>query len=407
MSISTRSLSWSQKRPEQELAAEILWFLFGEHVTVRQDGALGNTMLDYKDTLPHDIRPLLALDASARVRTVYDCWQEGRGGISKLPNAPKRYDDLSIHVWSRGGGKSAFRKDGDLLVEGIASTIRTRPNEEWLVVHHKKEGIGRDIEEEVRALLPQTAQVHFLNWGSHDATNDFATVPNIILAGILFMRPSYYEALGRLASGHPSSRGRFDDREIKKVTIGEHRHLILQALCRGAVRKCAGEGCPPAHAYIIASRKSGIAEELLSIFPGAHVLPWRPVKKALKGKVAEAVEFITTQLGSAPSSTVTFKQVMAHIGWTDRKEFKRRIRHHDDFIEALDDAGIEEWGPGRWPKGFRRTSGASLTLLTEWCASPLLAPHRHLSATSKFQPYRTCGASRRRLSSHNLLKGVT
>ena len=125
------------------------------------------------------------------------------------------------------------------------------------------------------------------------------------------------------------------------------------------MRKCAGEGCPPAHAYIIASRKSGIADELLSIFPGAHVLPWRPVKKALKGKVAEAVEFITTQLGSAPSSTVTFKQVMAHIGWTDRKEFKRRIRQHDDFIDALDDAGIEEWGPGRWPKGFRRTGGAT------------------------------------------------
>ena len=348
------------ERPEQELAAEVLWFLFGEHVTVRQDGALGNTMLDYKDTLPHDIRPLLALDASARVRTVYDCWQEGRGGISKLPNAPKRYDDLSIHVWSRGGGKSAFRKEGDVLVEGIASTIRTRPNEEWLVVHHKKEGIDRDIEEEVRALLPQTAQVHFLNWGSHDATNDFATVPNIILAGILFMRPSYYEALGRLASGHPSSRGHFDDRKIKKVTVGEHRHLILQALCRGAVRKCAGEGCPPAHAYIIASRRSGIAGELQSIFPGAHVLPWRPVKKALKGKVAEAVEFIATQLGSAPSSTVTFKQVMAHIGWTDGKEFKRRIRHHDDFIEALDDAGIEEWGPGRWPKGFRLNRAAPL-----------------------------------------------
>ena len=101
------------ERPEQELAAEVLWFLFGEHVTVRQDGALGNTMLDYKDTLPDDIKPLLALDASARVRTVYDCWQEGRGGITKLPTAPKRYDDLSIHVWNRGGGKSAFRKDGD------------------------------------------------------------------------------------------------------------------------------------------------------------------------------------------------------------------------------------------------------------------------------------------------------
>ena len=112
-------------------------------------------MLDYKDTLPDDIKPLLALDASARVRTVYDCWEQGRGGIVRLPSAPKRYDDLSIHVWDRGGGKSGFRNDGDLLVEGIASTILSRPDEPWLVVHHKSESIGRDIEDEVRALLRQ------------------------------------------------------------------------------------------------------------------------------------------------------------------------------------------------------------------------------------------------------------
>jgi hypothetical protein len=341
------------ERPEQKLAAEVLWLLFGKHVTVRQDGAFGNTMLDYKDTLPDDLKPLLALDASARVRTVYDCWEQGRGGIIRLPSASKRYDNLSIHVWDRGGGKSGFRKDGDLLVEGIASTILTRPDEPWLVVHHKQEGICRDIEDEVRALLPPAACARFLNWGAHDATNEFADVPNIILAGTLFLRSSYYEALGRLASGHPSSNGRFDEEKVREVTAGEHRHLILQALCRGAVRKCLGERCPPARAYIIASRKSGIAEELPHIFPGARILPWRPVKKALRGKVAEAVEFITAQLASDPTSVVTFREVMAHLGWRDRKEFQRRIRKHDDFRAALVDAGIEEWGRGRYPKGFR------------------------------------------------------
>lgn len=44
------------ERPELKLAAEVLWLLFGKHVTVRQDGAFGNTMLDYKDTLPDDIK---------------------------------------------------------------------------------------------------------------------------------------------------------------------------------------------------------------------------------------------------------------------------------------------------------------------------------------------------------------
>jgi hypothetical protein len=85
------------------------------------------------------------------------------------------------------------------------------------------------------------------------------------------------------------------------------------------------------------------------------------VKKALRGKVAEAVEFITAQLASDPTSVVTFREVMAHLGWKDSKEFKRRIRKHDDFRAALVDAGIEEWGKGRWPKGFRSFSARFLT----------------------------------------------
>jgi protein involved in polysaccharide export with SLBB domain len=144
--------------------------------------AVGNAERDLEKAVGahDDLKPLLALDASARVRTVYDCWEHGRGGIVRLPDAPKRYDDLSIHVWDRGGGKSGFRKDGDQLVEGIASTILSQPDEPWLVVHHKAKSIGRDIEDEVGALLPPAARVHFLNWGAHDATNEYADVPNII-----------------------------------------------------------------------------------------------------------------------------------------------------------------------------------------------------------------------------------
>jgi hypothetical protein len=108
--------------------------------------------------------PLLALDASARVRTVYDCWQQGRGGIVMLPKAMKRYERLAIHVWQRGGGKSAFRSDARELVEGIASAIMTRPDEEWLVVHHKPAG-GLDFEAELRARLGMFCPtVHYLHW---------------------------------------------------------------------------------------------------------------------------------------------------------------------------------------------------------------------------------------------------
>jgi hypothetical protein len=309
-------------------------------------------MLDYKDTLPDDIKPLLALDASARVRTAYKYWEQGRGGIVRLPSAKKRYDALDIHVWNRGGGKSAFRKDGKQVAEAVVLTTMTRPNEEWLIVHHET-GINMDFEEEVRSRLPPSGPtVHFLHWGAHDATNEFANVPNIILAGTLFMRTSYYEALGRLASGHPSSRGRYDNEQTRQVTLGEHRHVILQALCRGAVRKSVGDGCPPARAYIIASPRSRISQTLQEIFPGASIGRWTPIKKPLTGKVADAFNFISRRLAQEPGSTVSFREVRDHINWKDSKDFKHSIRRHCDFVDALAAEGIKEWGKGKHPRGF-------------------------------------------------------
>jgi hypothetical protein len=271
-----------------------------------------------------------------------------------LPDAPKRYDQLAIHVWECSGAKSGYRKDGQLLVEGVAATIMTRPDEEWLVICHNAD-VDFDFEEELRAKLRAfVPKDRFLHWGAHDATNQFGHVPNIVLAGTLFFPTSHYEALGRLASAYPSSRGRYEKPRIKQVTLGEHRHMILQALCRGAVRKCSGDNCPPARAYIVASLKSGIADELPRIFPGAQVLSWRPVRKTLTGKVAVAVKFIVMELAQTPWSPVTFRRVMDHLGWKNRNDFKRRIRRHPDFVEALAAAGIEEWGNGKYPRGFAR-----------------------------------------------------
>jgi hypothetical protein len=199
-------------------AVECLWFLSGRTVTVRQDGAYGNTVLDYKDTLPDDIKPLIVLDASIRVRSIYDLWEGGRGGVVRLPDAEKRYSELTLHVWRHGGGKSAFRRNGPKLIEGIASTILIKPGEEWLGVHHKDAGL--DFERQLSQILPDdvTPRVRFLTWGSHDATNAFAHVPNVILAGILFYRGSHYEALGRLAAGKSSAAGPFPQSETQSAS---------------------------------------------------------------------------------------------------------------------------------------------------------------------------------------------
>lgn len=89
-------------------SAETLWWLLGKTVTVRREGKSGETLLDYRDTLPADLAPVLVLDASVRVREVYSEWARGRKGIVNLPSAPKSYANLTLHVWPHAGGKSAF-----------------------------------------------------------------------------------------------------------------------------------------------------------------------------------------------------------------------------------------------------------------------------------------------------------
>jgi hypothetical protein len=139
------------RSPDADHIADALWHLFGRVVTVRQDAGLevdaagstrrGNTILDYRDTIPEDLWPVLILDASGRVRTTYKLWEERRMGFVRLPEGPKRYDGHTVHLWSTAGSKTAWKKNGRLLVDGIADTIRQRLDEEWLLIAHKEASI--------------------------------------------------------------------------------------------------------------------------------------------------------------------------------------------------------------------------------------------------------------------------
>ena len=213
-----------------------------------------------------------------------------------------------------------------------------------------------DFETEVRDLITGNKdRVHLLNWGAHQATNDYSGVPNVILAGTLFYRPSYYEALARLAVDRRPAKGSIDDVTFDDVMKGEHRHLVLQALCRGTVRRCHGAECAPCNAYIIAATRSGIPEALPDIFPGCRVVRWQPVQKALRGKVKEAAEFVVEWFEKNPDGLLRFKELQTAIGMSDPKNFKNRIRQNPDFKEALathDIAEAQVLGDNR--RGFRK-----------------------------------------------------
>lgn len=340
---------------EKRKALEELWFLMGKTVVVRMDGPAGPTLVNYRQTLPDDIKPILTLDASARVRATYDLWEKHRGDLVRLPSATKNYSNLTINVWDHAGGKSAYRTEGDRIIQGVLKAVETQPYEEWLIIHHKfKPTLKLDLPTKVTDRLPSNHKVSFLNWGSHDGTNEFKDVSNVVLAGTLFYPNSYKEGLTRLASGHRPSKGLLRDDQVKATEMGEHSHLILQGLCRSRVRQNQNGECPPVNAYLIASTYSGIKELLPEILPGAQVVSWTPVPRELHGQVADAIEFVRCWFHDNPDGVLRYKDLQGAVGIKDRSNFRATIRHHKAFQIALRELGLEEWGPGKYRTHLRK-----------------------------------------------------
>jgi hypothetical protein len=347
-------LSLLSTASDEELqAATGLWSLSGQTVTLRRDGKYGLVLVHYREHLPEDLAPLLILDASGRVRETYRLWEQHRGGLVRLKEAAKNYESLTVHVWERGGGKAAFTENSAELIQGIANTIDRRPDEEWLIIHHKLQGedIPRAIcEMVVRAELEK---IHFIHWGNHQATNAFVHVSNVILAGTLFYRPSLYEAIGRAAAAYPATIGPLDEGDRKRVECGEHRHLILQALCRGSVRRSQGETCAPCCAYVIAAATTGIPEDIADVFPGCKRARWRPIKRQLSGQVKVAADFIGQWFASRePYERLPFTTVREHLGGMSPGNFAKNIRHHEAFRDFCAQNGIMEFGEGRYVRCF-------------------------------------------------------
>jgi len=232
---------------------------------------------------------VVILDVSGRVRKTYQFWEEYRRDLVILPTAIKRYDNLTIHVWDKGASKSAFRSSSSDLIEGIAATINTKPNEEWLVIMHKEDelrGLGKpripDLSKLIGDLVTNPENVKYLTWGNEKATNEFSAIPNVILAGTLFYPQPVYEVRAR-ASRRMRSEEALDIGSRKDLEMGEHMNLILQAACRGSVRRCIGDQGDFMDLYLIASKRTGIPYTLREIFPGATIKQWIPKDKPLRG----------------------------------------------------------------------------------------------------------------------------
>ncbi len=246
---------------------------------------------------------------------------------------------MLIGVWTKAGSKSGFERDGATLAKGVADTIATRPAERWLVVVHRK-AWKRDVEGDVRRLLKGQIgvdQVAFVPWGRHMARNDCANISNVILAGTLFYSESHYRALSHLSQDQPMTVPVGAD-DVAAVKRGEHAHDILQAVCRGSVCKSDGDKCQPQRTFIIASKHSWVAEDLPRVFPGCRVVPWQPMRPALKGNLKRAVDHVK-RVFDAGAVEITVREVREALRIGDRN-FRRDVTTKPDWRAALDRLGV-------------------------------------------------------------------
>jgi hypothetical protein len=320
-------------------AIEALWKLSGRTVRVRRDNK-GNAALDYEDVFPDDMGPLLVCDASGHLRQVYRFWYSDRKGLRFLFSPGKSYSGLTVHHWNRGSGKRQYKRDNRErreLYEGIVRTIEAIPaGENILIVHFRKNAFTADIEKELADALHEALgadffwrdRIRFCTWGKHTATNEFADCKHVILASVLQYSVPQNEAHGRGAR-KLGTEDDFPESDFIGTRLGEIRHNIFQAACRGAVRRAEGNSCPAGcHLYIVYST-TGIPRSILSdIFPEAMIEDWKPILR-LRGKKQQLADYLSG-LATAEGTTMPKSDLSTYLGIK---------KNH--LIEVLDQQVIE------------------------------------------------------------------
>ncbi|ASG19511.1 hypothetical protein Y958_00745 [Nitrospirillum viridazoti CBAmc] len=307
--------------------------------------------------IPGDLAPVVILDASGRVRQTYTLWERHRRTLVRLKAAAKDYSRLTIHHWFKGGGRETIRDDISRYADAVAAAINTKPDQEWLVVHHKPRDEETDLAEAVLSGLEGNLnRVRFLTWGRHHGTNEYADIPNVVLVGALYQRDIDHEARWHACSEIAPGQQRCSEEDRLAVEEGEFRHMVLQALCRVVVRKNEGGTCAPCTAYVIA-KKGDVVRSLKEAFPGAAIVPWHPETVEPSGRVAEALEIIRAWLDAGVPDLLPFKSVARTMGIQPRT-FRDNVRQHPLFMSRLAALGVEEAGGG----GVRKTGFARIAM---------------------------------------------
>jgi len=326
-----------------EEVAHKLASVAGQEMIVIDDGLGGKSLVGTGSELSKDFAPVVILDASGRVRTTYDLWSKHRGGLEPLPPVPNDYRRLTVHLWKRRSGRQVLRdpKVRSKIASAIAEEINKDESSRWLIAHSKHD---RETVADIKALVTHNPdqRIATMTWGNHHGTNVFRDVENVVLIGQLTMRRSQYMGKLLAASGLPVREARRLD--IDELRWGEYRHNLLQAACRGAVRRSERGVAGKCRLFLVTSPSPHLERLIEETFPGCRIEQWRPGHLALKGRARQVADFLLACFEATDNAPIRKGEVSSALGMPPPN--LSRIIKQPAFAEFMDSEGI--WTSTQW-----------------------------------------------------------
>jgi hypothetical protein len=317
-----------------------LQLLAGSTILIDNVGGHGLAMIGRSSRLPEDMAPAIVLDASIRVRSHYRIWEEHGGKLTRLPAKIHDYSNMAIRWWQKACGKEEIQNAAsrDKILEQAAKCINTKSDKPWLVIHFKDKHLspGNGFVEQLSKRLVNPATVKFVHWGKHHGTNEFQSIVNVMVVGILSTPSGYYKGISMAASGLPVDHS--EHCRWNEIGAGERQHALLQAICRSNVRNVVDGVAGKANVYLIASSHI-VSEALLEdTFPGCTVNDWRPIEKELKGHAKATYDAVYQRL-IVEGKPYIAKQEISNLLAITPKTFSG-VTGHAGLIAALGNHGI-------------------------------------------------------------------
>ncbi|WP_184506264.1 hypothetical protein [Sphingomonas endophytica] len=336
---------------------EALGKLAGSTAYLRGNDYTDWTFLGAGRSLPADIRPLIVLDASARLTSRYKQLPAHGMNVIELEPALLAYDRVAVHWCNLAAGKTALRNPAQraIIYGTIADLVNSKRSEDFLIVIAKDACGGGDgpvaLPKELNALLSDPDRMRVTSWGRHIGTNEYRDIPNVIIVSAYNYGDDGYDALALAASG--SRDGIVSKEERRDEAASAFMHNVYQAVCRSRVRQRDGALAGAANVYLIMKDSDQRREQITRAFPGCSIdvwMPCTPIKQKHDLVLHTLFAIMETQ------NSVSFNALTEACGGSGHSYLTKVVKT-ERFKGALQSKGIERVG-NSFQRKLRLTNAA-------------------------------------------------